>query len=75
MLIEIPISSKDKTLRRAKYVKPDICVITSIGHEHIDIHETIEKIVERKCSTAKALSKNGKIIIPADSKYYDLIRK
>ncbi len=74
LLIEIPISSKDKTLRRAKYVKPDICVITSIGHEHIDIHETIEKIVERKCSTAKALSKNGKIIIPADSKYYDLIR-
>jgi UDP-N-acetylmuramyl pentapeptide synthase len=75
LLIEIPISSKDKTQRRAKYVKPDICVITSIGHEHIDKHKTIEKIVERKCSIANALGKNGKIIIPADSKYYDLIRK
>jgi UDP-N-acetylmuramoyl-tripeptide--D-alanyl-D-alanine ligase len=74
LIIEIPISSKNKTQKRAKYVKPDICLITSIGHEHIDKHKTIEKIVERKCSIANALGKNGKIIIPADSKYYNLIR-
>ncbi len=59
--------------KRASYVNPDICVITSIGHEHIERHKTIEKLVEHKVAVVSALKTNGKVIIPKQSDYYDLI--
>lgn len=73
ILLEIPISSRNNTKRRASYVKPDICVLTSIGHEHIEIHKDIKTIIKRKCSIASTLSQNGKFIIPQDDKYYESI--
>ena len=60
---------------RASLTNPDICVITSIGHEHIEQHKTIENLVKNKISVVSALKTNGKVIIPKDDEYYHLIKK
>ena len=60
---------------RASLVNPDICVITSIGHEHIEQHKTIENLVKRKVSVVSALKTNGKVIVPRDDEHYHLIKK
>ena len=75
IIVEIPIGTNQKTQRRAQYVKPDICVITSIGHEHIERHGDIENIIKEKCSIVSTLQKNGKVIIDSTSKYYNMIIK
>lgn len=75
LIIEQPVSTKKKTERRAWYVRPDICVITSIGHEHIERFHTVDNIIENKTQIAKALKKGGKFLIPKDDPYYKKIKK
>ena len=74
-LIEQPVSTQKKTYRRASYVKPDISVITSIGHEGIERFKTIENIIENKLQIAHALREGGKLLLPQDDKYYEEILK
>ncbi|MDF1875022.1 hypothetical protein JHD48_04665 [Sulfurimonas sp. SAG-AH-194-I05] len=74
LIIEQPIAKKNKPSVRAKFVKPNILVITSIGHEHIEGYGTIKNIVKKKISMAKALKKGSKIIIPKEDAFYSLIQ-
>lgn len=75
LVIEQPVSTKEKTARRARYVKPDICVITSIGHEHIERFGSVETIVRNKTQIAKALKPGGVFLIPGDDPYCYLLKK
>ena len=74
-IMEQPISSKSKMGQRAGYVKPDIGVLTSIGHEHIERFGSIKGIIKRKTLIAGALSKKGIMIIPRDDPHYREIYK
>ncbi|MBL6985809.1 MAG: hypothetical protein ISR72_01990 [Methylobacter sp.] len=73
LIIEQPVSNR--MIERAKYILPDICIVTSIGHEHIEKFGTIKNIIKLKSSVAGALSENGIFIIPKDSIYYDDIQQ
>lgn len=75
LIIEQPVSTKTKTKRRARYVHPDICVITSIGHEHIERFHTVDNIIENKTQIANALKKGGKFLIPKDDPYYKQLKR
>ncbi len=75
LIIEQPITDPSKVARRAAYVRPDICVLTSIGHEHIEHFGTVEKIIETKTKIAKSLKPGGKFLIPRDDPYYKQIKK
>lgn len=75
LIIEQPVTKRSRMLRRAEYVSPDICVITSIGHEHIERFDSIKNIIEIKTQIAKALKPGGKFLIPRDDPYYHEIRK
>ena len=75
LIIEQPVSTKIKTARRAGYVRPDICVITSIGHEHIERFGSVDNIIVNKTQIAKALKPGGKFLIPADDPHYRQLKK
>ncbi|NOT84850.1 MAG: hypothetical protein HOP02_08755, partial [Methylococcaceae bacterium] len=72
-IVELPIASKQKIIKRAQIIAPDICVLTSIGHEHIERFKTIDNIIENKVAVAAGLSENGKFIIPRESPHYEKI--
>ncbi|WP_455757815.1 GNAT family N-acetyltransferase [Sulfurimonas sp.] len=74
-LLEIPVATKDKMKRRTSLIAPDICVLTSIGHEGIERFETIDTIVENKLLIASALNKGDKLLVPYDDRYYEKIKK
>lgn len=74
LIIEQPISRKGRSRRRAGYVTPDIIVLTSIGHEHIDIFSSVENIIKHKLSTLNALKADGKVIIPKSDRYFEEIK-
>ncbi|AXH13392.1 Mur ligase family protein [Halarcobacter bivalviorum] len=74
-LMEIPVANKSKIQRRSKLIKPNIAVLTSIGHEHIERFKTIEKIIENKLSIATSLDENSKFLVNADDKHYSKIQK
>lgn len=75
LLIEQPISALRTTYRRATYVKPNITVLTSIGHEGIDRFKDIKTIIKHKLQMAKALGDGGKLLLPKDDRYFKDILK
>ncbi len=72
-IVELPIANKTKMLKRAALIAPDICVLTGIGHDHIERFKTIDRIIEHKVSVAQGLAPGGKFIIPRESLYLDQI--
>ncbi len=73
VVIEKPITNESNILRNARIIEPDIIVLTSIGHEHIDKFKTIDNIIWLKTTFASGLPSDGKFIVPYDSEYYPLI--
>ena len=73
-IIEVSGSSYTGILRSSKDIQPDICVITSIGHENIHIFKTIDNIIKVKSSVVQHLKKDGVCIIHKD-KYYNKLSK
>ncbi len=69
-LMEMPVARKDRMQRRSKMIKPDICVLTSIGHEHIERFKSIKIIIENKVSIASSLNSGGKFLVNKDDKYF-----
>ena len=73
-IVEVGGSKLNRALRRSEIVRPHICVITSIGHEDIHLHKTLDNTVYNKASVVRHLNENGIAIIKYD-KYYDKMCK
>ncbi len=50
-------------------VKPDIGIITAIGPQHLALFGSMERIIETKFELARALPKNGTLIVNWDNEY------
>lgn len=48
------------------FIKPDIGVITSIGHSHFEMFGTLEKVIEEKTLLINKLPENGYAVINLD---------
>ena len=55
-------------------VKPHIALITSIAPVHVSYHDGMESIVTTKIQIADGLEKNGTLILPRDSEYYEQMK-
>ncbi|GEM_PF-1491776 len=74
-IVEMPVSTAKKMARRSGYVRPDICVITSIGHEHIERFGSVENIIANKTKIAEGLKPGGRFLIPRDDPHYRQLKK
>ena len=50
-------------------VKPDICVISEIGNQHLETFKTLENIIKEKFSIVEYLKEDGFVILNNDNKY------
>ena len=50
---------------RSEMVSPDICMFTSIGPNHMDIHKTLENLIDAKSSVVDGLRKGGVCVVNA----------
>lgn len=74
-ITEIPVARKEKVERKSKLISPDIVVLTSIGHEHIERFKSIENIIENKLSLLSHMKLGSKLLVNKDTKYFELIKK
>lgn len=72
-IIEVSASNKSRTRKRSEIIQPDIVVITSIGHEHIHKHGSIDNIIDRKASLVRYARKNSHCII-SDGPYFQHLK-
>jgi UDP-N-acetylmuramoyl-tripeptide--D-alanyl-D-alanine ligase len=68
-------SDEDYRVKRAKMVNPDLCFFTNIGPNHMDMHKTIDNIMEAKSSVVEGLKEGGKCILNSTIEYYDKLLK
>lgn len=65
-VFEMGTNLKGEIEALSKYIKPDICVVTGIGHAHIGRFDGIEGLAEEKLSIVKGMKGRGVLYI-ADS--------
>ena len=73
-IIEVAGANLSKAKKRSKVVQPHICVITSIGYEHLYRTKTINNTIYNKSSVVKYLEPNGICIIQKD-KYFTRMKE
>ncbi len=70
-VIEIGANHIGEIEQLVNYVKPDVAVITNVGHAHIEGFGSIEGVAEAKAEIYKGLRKNGIAVINADDAFAD----
>lgn len=65
-IFEMGTNSAGEIEQLSDYIKPDICVVTGIGHAHIGRFEGIEGLAKEKLSIVNGMRKRG-ILYIADS--------
>ena len=64
-VIEVSVPAADRATTRAGWVKPDICVITDVGFEHMRSHGgSLDNVIANKARVAVGLKTRGIFVIP-----------
>ena len=74
-IIEVAGSEPNVAARRSNLVKPNMCVITRLGIEHMRWHGSIENMIYNKASIVDGLQKGGICILNADCEHFEDIKK
>lgn len=61
-------------LERTQWVNPDICVITHISPNHMDLHKTVENIIWAKSSVITGIRSGGLCLINRDMPYFEALK-
>lgn len=67
LVSEIGMSAVGEIEPLVRIVRPQVAVITMIGHAHIEALGSIEVIAQEKASIVAGLDRDGTIVIPSDS--------
>lgn len=73
-LIEVAVPLLKHGKRRSHLVRPNLCVITEIGYEHLARHGSVENLIAAKASVVTGLLPGGCCLIKSDARYYQALR-
>lgn len=68
LVLELGTNHPGEIAYLTKIARPDIAVITKVAPSHLEYFGTIENIAAEKATIAHGLTKNGKLIVNADSR-------
>lgn len=74
-ILEASVAEGEVGVIRSNLVRPDICVITEVGYEHISSHGSFEDLIKNKASIVDGLREGGLCVLNADSINYDKVRE
>ena len=74
-VIEASVADGKAGVIRSNLVRPDICVLTEVGFEHITSHGSFENLIANKASITDGLKEGGICALNADSVNYELVRE
>ncbi len=74
LILEFGTSNKGEILKLTSTFKPNICILTSIGHMHLNSFKNIDNIIIEKISIFNNLKTNDLSIINIDNEYLNNIK-
>jgi UDP-N-acetylmuramoyl-tripeptide--D-alanyl-D-alanine ligase len=73
-IVEVAVPSRSFGEKGATLIRPNYCVITGIGLEHLRSHKTLNNLIRNKAGTVTGLRPGGKCLLNADDEYYAALR-
>lgn len=73
-IVEVAIPTSGVGRERALLVRPDFCVFTGIGPEHMRSHRTLERLIHNKADAVTGLRPGGRVVINADDEHFEALR-
>lgn len=74
-IVEVAVPASRIGQERAFFVRPDYCVITGIGPEHLKSHKTLEDLVHNKAGVVAGLRPEGRCLLNGDDPYFRQLRE
>lgn len=68
-IIEIGMNKAGEIRELARYVSPDVAIITNIFPVHLEFFDSIEMIADAKCEIFHDMRNNGLVIINGETEY------
>ena len=73
---EVSVGSDEPyRIERTMMVNPNLCFFTNIGPNHMDMHKTIDNIMDAKSSVVVGMVEGGKCIVNSNIEHYDKLLK
>ncbi len=72
-IFEVGMNRQNEISKLSHLIKPNIAIITNIGEAHIGNLGSKESIAIEKTKIIDGMDKEGLVIIPRDSEFYDLL--
>lgn len=66
VVVEVGTNHPGELAALGAIVQPDVCVITSIGHEHMEFFKTLEGVAAEETSILPFTASNGLLVIDGD---------
>ena len=74
LIVELAVPSRSFGEKGTSLIRPDYCVITGIGSEHLRSHKTLDNLIRNKASTVTGLRPGGKCLLNADDEHYPALK-
>lgn len=74
-VVEASLAEPSVGVRRSNFIKPDICIITELGYEHLLLHGSMENMVKNKATAVTGLADDGLCIVKRDNPYCTRLRE
>jgi UDP-N-acetylmuramoyl-tripeptide--D-alanyl-D-alanine ligase len=74
LIVEVAVPSRSLGEKGTSLIRPDYCVITGIGLEHLRSHKTLSNLIRNKAGTVTGLRPGGKCLLNADDEHYRELR-
>lgn len=71
VIVEAAVPAAGIGQDRSFFIRPDFCLITGIGMEHLSSHKSINNLILNKAAVVTGLRPGGKCILNADDHYFD----
>ena len=72
-VFEIGMDKKGEINKLSKIVKPQVGVITNIGHAHIKNFKNIKNIAKKKSEIIDNIQRNGVVILNSDDEFFEYL--
>ncbi|MDO9168625.1 MAG: Mur ligase family protein [Methylobacter sp.] len=70
-IVEVAVPARNIGQDRGFFIRPDFCVITGVGLEHMSSHKTLKNLIENKAAVVMGLRPGGRCLLNADDAHYD----
>ena len=75
LVLEVAVAGPDRGWQRSQLIRPHLCVITEVEAEHLNLHKSLDALIEAKAAVVDGLEDGGICLLNGDSRTCAAVRR